>query len=36
MRQSATQVRYAIGAWMAEIEFDLSQHNLLKKKEKPA
>lgn len=30
MRQSATQVRDAIGAWMAEIEFDLSQHNLLK------
>ncbi len=30
MRQFAGQDRDAIGAWMAEIEFDLSQNILLK------
>ena len=33
MRQFVGQDRDAIGAWMAEIEFDLSQHNLLKNRD---
>lgn len=33
MNPLATQVSYAIRAWMAEIEFDLSQNILLKNRD---
>lgn len=33
MNNLPTQVSYAIGAWMAEIEFDLSQNILLENRD---